>query len=305
MTRREPGLATKTRPIPRRRPEPSGPTDNGRPIPRQPLPICALAKTAGRSDAQAETKNAASKSAAKGDSRAGSDSAKGKNERADTGKDAEGGSDRPSGNGKPGDRMADQSKQASPGSPEPKASPTATSLALADAKKNQQAIADELQKMLDSMGEFETYRGVVKDVQELVKQQEQTIKQTAEAASRPEMMGKSKDALSPEQQSELGNLAARQSQLGKALQNLQERMGEIARRLDESDPLAASAMREASAKSQKQGTVGKMGEAADQLENNQMGQARPRRIRHATSCVICSTLSRTAVNASWRGWSKS
>ena len=61
--------------------------------------------------------------------------------------------------------------------------------ALAEAKTNQKAIADELQKMLDGLSEFETYRGVVKDAQELLKQQEQTMKQTAEAAAKPEMIG--------------------------------------------------------------------------------------------------------------------
>ena len=55
--------------------------------------------------------------------------------------------------------------------------------ALAEAKTNQKAIADELQKMLDSLSEFETYRGVVKDAQELLKQQEQAMKQTAEVAA--------------------------------------------------------------------------------------------------------------------------
>ena len=51
--------------------------------------------------------------------------------------------------------------------------------------------------MLDSLSEFETYRGVVKDAQELLKQHEQTMKQTAEAAAKPETMGKPLDALTP------------------------------------------------------------------------------------------------------------
>jgi len=40
---------------------------------------------------------------------------------------------------------------------------------LKEAETNQKAIADELQKMLDGLSEFETYRGVVKDAQELLK----------------------------------------------------------------------------------------------------------------------------------------
>jgi hypothetical protein len=116
----------------------------------------------------------------------------------------------------------------------------------------------------------------VKDAQILLKKQEETMKQAAEAATKPDLMGKSAESLSPEQKAELGNLAARQSDLAKGLQNLLERMDELGKRLDESDPLAASAMREAAGNSRKQGTSAKMGEAAEQLEKNQMGQARAR-----------------------------
>ena len=96
--------------------------------------------------------------------------------------------------------------------------------ALAETKTNQKAIADELQKMLDGLGEFETYRGVVKDAQNLLKKQEQAMKQSADAATKPDLMSKPADALSPEQKADLSNLAARQGELAKGLQNLQERM---------------------------------------------------------------------------------
>jgi hypothetical protein len=156
------------------------------------------------------------------------------------------------------------------------ASDDPTRKALAEAKTNQKSIADELQKMLDNLSEFETYRGVVKDAQELVKQQEQAMKQSAEVAARPEMTGKPQEDLTPEQRGELSNQAARQGQIRSGLQKLLERMGEMAGRLDESDPLASAALREAAEKSQKQGTAGKLGEAAEKLERNQMGSARSR-----------------------------
>ena len=72
--------------------------------------------------------------------------------------------------------------------------------ALAEAKTNQKAIADELQKMLDGLKEFDTYRGVVKDAQDLLKAQEQAMKQAAEAAGKPELMGK--DARRPQPRAE-------------------------------------------------------------------------------------------------------
>ena len=175
---------------------------------------------------------------------------------------------------KPGEQPAQagskpETQPQQPGSPQDIARKS-----LAEAKTNQKAIADELQKMLEGLGEFETYRGVVKDAQNLLKQQEETMKQTAEAATKPDLMGKTAESLSPEQKAELGNLSARQSDLAKGLQNLLERMDDLGKRLDESDPLAASAMREAAANSRKQGTSAKMGEAAERLEKNKMGQAR-------------------------------
>ena len=70
-------------------------------------------------------------------------------------------------------------------SPSKPAAADGTQLGLGEAKTNQKAIADQLQKMLDGLSEFETYRGVIKDAQELLKQHEQTMKQTDEAAAKP------------------------------------------------------------------------------------------------------------------------
>jgi hypothetical protein len=167
-------------------------------------------------------------------------------------------------------------KPATKGSETPKPGNDSTQLALNESKTNQKAIADQLQKMLDNLSEFETYRGVVKDAQELLKQHEQTMKQTDEAAAKPDIVGKGLDDLNQEQKADLGNLASRQGQVGKNLQNLLERMGEMAGRTSESDPMASAAMREAAEKTKQRGTTGKLGEAADQLGKNQMGEARTR-----------------------------
>ena len=69
--------------------------------------------------------------------------------------------------------------------------------------------------MLDGLSEFETYRGVVKDAEKLLKEHEQVMKQTSEAAAKPEMTGKTPDQLTPEQKADLANLAARQANVAK------------------------------------------------------------------------------------------
>ncbi len=157
---------------------------------------------------------------------------------------------------------------------EPAAAPTKPAKdALAEARDNQRAIAGELKKMLDGLSEFETYRGVVKDAQELLKQQEQAMKQTADVAAKPDTVGKAPEELPAERKSEMAELASKQAQVGKGLGGLMERMAEMAKRLDESDPLAASGLRESAARADRQGTAGKIADAAGKIEKNQMGQA--------------------------------
>ena len=146
--------------------------------------------------------------------------------------------------------------------------------ALARADTHQKGIADELQKMVDDLKEFDTYRGVVKEAENLLKQQEEALKQSAEAAARPNLAGKPAEGLTPQQKSELDNLAARQSDIGKGLQSLEGKMDDLAGRTDPSDPLAAGTLKDAAANSRKQGTAAKMGDASQGLAKNQMGAAR-------------------------------
>jgi len=146
--------------------------------------------------------------------------------------------------------------------------------ALAEAQTNQKEIADELKKMLDGLSEFENIRGAVKDAQNLLKEHEQVMKQTSEAATKPELMGKTPDQLTPEQKADLSNLAARQANVSKGARDLQEKLSQMAKRTADSDPMASAALKEAAEELAKRGTSGKAGEAADQLEKNQMGAAR-------------------------------
>ncbi len=150
---------------------------------------------------------------------------------------------------------------------------SASKQSLAEAERNQKAIVDELEKMLAGLSQFDTIQTAGKEAKALLQKQEQAMKQAAEAASKPDLAGKSQDALTPEQKAELENQARRQNEIARDLQGLEAKMDEMAKKLDANDPLAASALREAVQKSRKKATAAKMGEAADQLDKNQMGQA--------------------------------
>ena len=145
--------------------------------------------------------------------------------------------------------------------------------ALAQAEKNQKAIANELERMRDSLGEFETYKGVVQDAKKLLKEQEDAMKAAAEAAANPDLTAKTPEALTPEQRADLANVAARQAEVSKELARLENKMDEMAGRLNEADPLSASALKEAAQESRQRGTSGKMDEAASGIEQNKLGEA--------------------------------
>ena len=170
------------------------------------------------------------------------------------------------GDAKPGDQTKPTGGDAKPGQPEAKP-------ALVEAEKNQKAIADELEKMLAGLSQFDTVRTAAKEAKALLDQQEEAIKRAAEAARKPDLAGKGPEGLTPEQKADLGNLAAKQSEIAKGLQNLESKMDEMARKLEATDPLGASALKEAAAQSRESATAAKMGETADKLDKNQMGQA--------------------------------
>ncbi len=226
----------------------------------------------GDSSKSDSSKGDSSKSdSSKGESSKG-DSSKGDSSKGDSSKGES--SKGESSKGEQGQPKAEKGESSQPQGGRPNAPKDAAKESLAEAQTNQKAIADELKKMLDGLSEFETYRGVVKDAEKLLKEHEQVMKQTSEASAKPDLTGKTPEQLTPEQKADLANLAARQSNVGRETQSLQEKLGQMSKRLEESDPLASSAMKEAADQLQKQGTAAKVNEAADRLERNQMGAAR-------------------------------
>ncbi|GIW86778.1 MAG: hypothetical protein KatS3mg108_1102 [Isosphaeraceae bacterium] len=183
---------------------------------------------------------------------------------------------RPSTSAPPGRPTARPGDAANPPSaPEPSGPRDRAATAdLAQAADNQSAIADELQRMLDSLGEFETYRGMVREAKNLLNEQREAAQAADKIADENDLEGKSLDALSPEQRADLANAAARQSAVGDDLRRLESKLDEVARGLETADPLAAAALREAAANSRRRQTASKAGQAGQELANNQLGRAR-------------------------------
>jgi hypothetical protein len=160
------------------------------------------------------------------------------------------------------------------GQPNKEQAPTTPKAALAEAEKNQKAIVDELENLVAGLNRFDEVKDASKEAKSLLRQQEQLMKEAADVATRPDMENKAQDALTPEQKAELANQAAKQNEVAKGLQNLEAKLENMASKLDATDPLAARALRDAAEQTRKNATAPKMGEIADQLDKNQMRQAR-------------------------------
>ena len=168
-----------------------------------------------------------------------------------------------------------QSAQAKQGGQQPESGKQeAPEKALAQAQDAQKQITDALQQMLGEMSQLESVRGLINEAKQLAGNQEELNKAIEEAANNPELMGKNAENLPADQKAGLENQAARQNELAKQLQELQQRLGEMANRMAEKDPVDAAGLQEAGENSRQKGTSGKMNQAAEQIAKNQTNAAR-------------------------------
>ncbi len=224
----------------------------------------------GQSKGQSgESKSGQSKS---GQSKSGQEQGQSGEEKGQSGESKSGESK--SGESKSGEASKGQPKASEKGQRQsPSPSKSAPRAALAEASKNQQQVADELKKMLDKLGDFEDIQAMIQDSKKLSKAQDDAMRAAAEEGAKPELNGKKAEALTPQEKAALANAADRQAQVAKELAELQNKMDQVADRVEKKDQRAADTLREAAAESRKRNTANTMEEAAQGIEKNQMGQA--------------------------------
>lgn len=142
---------------------------------------------------------------------------------------------------------------------------------LAEAQEHQDAVVNTLDELLERMSKWETYRGIARDVRDLQEHQEKLADQTRETGR--ETIGKNRESLPPETQTELSRLASRQDQAREQLGRLQRKMEQMGERLAENDAAAAESLREAVQSSRQAGTSELMQKAASNVQQNQVGAA--------------------------------
>ncbi|HEV3415364.1 MAG TPA: hypothetical protein VG056_01060 [Pirellulales bacterium] len=143
--------------------------------------------------------------------------------------------------------------------------------ALADAGRTQGDVAAALEKMLGSLTEWNTVRGISRALADIRRDQTALENETKEMGART--LAKDPQDLSPAEQSDLRGIAGRQLDLGRQFEKIVQRMAEVAEQLKSSDPASAESIGDAGRAGRDSEIGGLMREGGENVEQNQIGQA--------------------------------
>ena len=143
--------------------------------------------------------------------------------------------------------------------------------ALAAAGEHQDEVIRSLEQMLGELSEWDNYRRFHREIGQLRHDQEAVNEQTEELGR--QTLTKDFKDLTGQQQADLKKLAARQLELSRQFDKIEQRMQRMADELEGRDPLAAGAISDALAEAREQAIGGRMRETGRQLGENQLGQA--------------------------------
>jgi hypothetical protein len=149
--------------------------------------------------------------------------------------------------------------------------PAAASRALAEAFRQQDAIVAALEKMLGDLAEWNSFRGVSRELTQIRREQADLEKGTKESLS--QTLTKDPRDLTPSQQADLRMLAQRQLDLASRFDKLEQRMEQVGNQLKESDPFSAESIADALHAARQKALGGLMRESGDAVRQNRIGQA--------------------------------
>lgn len=235
----------------------------------------------------AQSQPAASKGSAKDSGKPGGEPAKAGQTGQPSGPDRSTGADKPKEAGKGNkdaasphkdDKPSDLDKpaghdkaQSAPAQPreQPPGDPVARSLATAG--EHQDEVIGSLESMLGQLSKWDNYRRFAREVAQVRRDQEDVLLGTQQLGAKT--LSRDFKDLEPQQQADLKKLANRQHDLARQFDKLQQQMQDAGQRLKEEDPLAAETIGDALDLAQKRGLSGRMREAGDQAQRNQVSQA--------------------------------
>ncbi|HEY2148595.1 MAG TPA: hypothetical protein VGH32_11695, partial [Pirellulales bacterium] len=153
-----------------------------------------------------------------------------------------------------------------------KASPAASARqALREAGTNQDGVAAALEQMLGQLGEWNSVRGLSRELIDIRREQAAIEKETKDLGA--QTLTKDPQDLTTDQLSELRKLSIRQLDLGRRFEKLDSRMAQVAEQIRSSDQASADAISDAMRAGRDQGISGLMRDAGAGIEQNHVGQS--------------------------------
>lgn len=156
-------------------------------------------------------------------------------------------------------------------SEQPRAGASPTEQALHQAQRHQQAVTETLGDLLQELSQWQDERQTALDLQDIRQAQDKIKQDTTELGK--QTVTKSLQELKPQEQADLARQGERQQHEANQLDQLQRRIADIVKKLQEDDPAAAGGMQDIQEQLQQNNTAGKMREAARQVGENNIGQA--------------------------------
>ena len=143
---------------------------------------------------------------------------------------------------------------------------------LTEVAEAQRAVIAALQDMLRRFDRWETYREVVREAGDALRDQKKLADRTRQVGQ--QTLGKPVDELTGAQKTALAKASRDQGELKRRQEQLERKMARLSERLRSADPLGTDTLREARRQAQEADIAGQMRQAATRLEANQVGSAR-------------------------------
>lgn len=139
------------------------------------------------------------------------------------------------------------------------------------AARNQEQVLETLEQLVSDLAEWDNYRRFHRDIGQLRRDQQALAEATTELARATQ--GRQRGELSPQQLADLEKLAARQLELARELERIQQNMDQMAAELEKTDPLAAATVSDALDFARRSDLSGSMRRSGRQVQENQVAQA--------------------------------
>jgi hypothetical protein len=153
---------------------------------------------------------------------------------------------------------------------------------LTDARSGQQEVERTLTDLLARLEPFTNNREIQGEARKILQEQKELANKEQDLQNKvPDGMDPKK--LPPEQQADLRNLAEEQKKLEQRAEQLIQKMKNVANEREKKDPEGAKDLRNVADMAQKENIAGKMDQARDQIEKNQLNKARENQKKAAES----------------------